>query len=102
MGRPAKTKAQKAETRKAWLIRNKADQYAKAKARAYKISPEQVVEMIKRGVCDLCSAPCKVNIDHCHSTGQVRGGICTGCNTFLGLYEKRRHLFDKVEAYLSR
>ena len=53
--------------------------------------------------CALCHASFSPEqpyvVDHNHATGQVRGLLCSGCNTALGHYEK----LDKsaVEQYLS-
>ena len=42
--------------------------------------------------CAICDKKLdKINIDHNHQTGEVRGLLCTGCNTGLG------HLGDDVE-----
>lgn len=48
------------------------------------------------GNCAVCFKPLEVlnrraNIDHCHETGEVRGILCTGCNTGIG------HLGDNIE-----
>ena len=45
------------------------------------------------GVCAICSTELKdkrgysPHIDHCHSTGVVRGILCLNCNTGLGLFK---------------
>lgn len=50
----------------------------------------------QNGLCKLCSKSqseyfCrtkKLVVDHCHNNGQVRGLICSPCNTLLGKIEK--------------
>lgn len=38
------------------------------------------------GRCAICSEPMeKPNVDHCHNSNEVRGLLCSGCNTGIGL-----------------
>lgn len=39
------------------------------------------------------------NIDHCHTTGKVRGILCHRCNSFLGYMENKVSLY-KLKSYL--
>ena len=56
------------------------------------------------GKCQICgkSEPnrrCeRLSVDHDHQTGQVRGLLCSSCNTKLGWFEKNS---DKITAYLE-
>ena len=50
----------------------------------------------QKGNCAVCFKPLEIlnrraNIDHDHETGEVRGILCTGCNTGIG------HLGDNIE-----
>jgi hypothetical protein len=40
------------------------------------------------------------NIDHCHTSGKVRGILCHQCNTFIGYLEQKVPL-DKIQFYLN-
>ena len=58
---------------------------------------------LQNGVCAICgqeeSIPNKrLAVDHDHKTGEVRGLLCTSCNTKLGWYEKQK---ENLEAYLK-
>lgn len=70
---------------------------AEAKRRKnYGLAPGQFQVMLdaQNGVCASCGypetatfrgRPRALHVDHDHTTGQVRGLLCTGCNTALGL-----------------
>ena len=56
---------------------------------------EKLLEIQNNG-CAICQKPLdslrrRMNIDHDHETNQVRGLLCTGCNTGFG------HLGDNIE-----
>ena len=41
-----------------------------------------------------------LNVDHCHTTGKVRGLLCHGCNSGIGSMKDDVELLDKAIAYL--
>jgi len=43
----------------------------------------------------------KINVDHCHVTNQVRGLLCSGCNTGLGHLGDNLAGLQKAVAYLE-
>ncbi len=57
----------------------------------YGISLEQyeLILASQNGVCAICRKKPKglLCVDHCHTTGMVRGLLCTKCNTALGFYD---------------
>lgn len=71
----------------------------------YGISVEEYDAMFKEqnGVCKLCykeHTRRPLNVDHCHSTGKVRGLLCDKCNMALGLLNDDVKLIDKIKDYL--
>lgn len=55
----------------------------------------------QNGVCAICKKPAKeLYVDHSHETGAIRGLLCPGCNTFLGVWETREHVMSEVIEYL--
>lgn len=72
----------------------------------YGLTTEQWESMKKaqNGACAICGdKPTEKNfhVDHCHSTGRVRGLLCVGCNTALAWFEKVHGRLDKVLSYLG-
>jgi len=64
----------------------------------YSLSVEEFDIMAKdqNGCCAIClDFLAKPEIDHCHSSGKVRGLLCHRCNSIVGQYEANR-LKDKV------
>jgi hypothetical protein len=64
----------------------------------YGITLHQYEQMFKaqNGVCAICGgrettndkdgAPRRMPVDHCHTTGRIRGLLCTQCNRGLGMF----------------
>ena len=66
--------------------------------RVYNISVKEFNNLLffQGNCCAICSKPIeklrrRMNVDHDHETGKVRGILCSGCNTGLG------HLGDNIE-----
>lgn len=54
----------------------------------YKLSFDECKKQCAVSQCEICgdgfSSPSEKHIDHCHTTGAVRGTLCGGCNRMLG------------------
>lgn len=88
--------------------RNKAYQNNKHKRLflRYGITQEQYDSMLilQGGVCAICKQKPKssFHLDHCHSTGKVRGILCSNCNMALGLLKDNTTFLQKAIEYLSK
>lgn len=71
----------------------------------YGLSLDQFREMESRqaGLCLACGRRPKspLVIDHCHDTGEVRGLLCRGCNTALGLTAEDPKILRGLATYLE-
>jgi len=62
----------------------------------------------QNGACAICGSlppnthKKRLSIDHCHTTGRVRGLLCDSCNTALGLLKDSPDLMLKAISYLAR
>jgi len=77
--------------------------------RSYGITPEQYAELLdkqehKCAVCHTTEPGGKHNIfvvDHCHTTGAVRGLLCKDCNIALGLLKDNTDTIANLIRYLT-
>lgn len=57
----------------------------------YGLSPAMFNRIFERqeGCCAICERPLEdtIEVDHCHSTGQIRGLLCPPCNKAIGLLD---------------
>lgn len=72
----------------------------------YGITPEDYATMAKAQsyVCAICKGTTKsrLHVDHNHATREVRGLLCSRCNTALGLLQDSPNLCREAAAYLTR
>jgi hypothetical protein len=76
--------------------------------RKYGITLEDYNKMYKEqgGVCKICHLPANHNsnklcVDHCHTTGEVRGLLCDTCNRGLGYFKDDTRLLQNSIEYLE-
>ena len=59
----------------------------------------------QKGVCAICKKSTiskrRLAVDHCHTTGKVRGLLCSGCNTALGQVRDDTTTLRAMIAYLQ-
>lgn len=75
--------------------------------RRYGVTTEDYDRMLsdQNGGCKLCGKPpamtsqitLRLFIDHCHTTGKVRGLLCARCNTGLGFVDQSEWLSKALE-----
>ena len=57
-----------------------------------KTNSNEIVNKSKRRLC----------VDHCHTTGNVRGLLCDTCNTALGKFRDNIDLLNEAIKYLKK
>lgn len=89
---PERRKRQKQAARRRELLRE------------YGLSQEQYDAMVVEaaGRCAVCQREDDLQVDHCHSSGRVRGLLCGLCNKALGLLQDDPARLRAAAAYLER
>lgn len=76
-------------------------------AKKYGVSIQQYKDMVKSqlGICKICGGTNQdgrpLFVDHCHSTGAVRGLLCNQCNFGIGSFKDNIDLMYKAIHYLE-
>ena len=67
----------------------------------YNLTKEELKQLRQIKNCQLCGIEFdKVGcIDHCHTTGRVRGVLCNKCNVIEGMFRNQEHLDKFYESY---
>lgn len=73
----------------------------------YGLSKEDYEKLVEQAdnKCMICGGQNKsksLHIDHCHATKKVRGLLCHGCNTALGLFKENIETMLKAIEYLKK
>jgi len=96
------------EINKERYAREKSQARERHLVRKYGLSEAMYVEMLRKqnGCCAICGAAESeqfkgvLHVDHCHSTGKVRGLLCRGCNHMLGSIRDEPGILLKAVEYL--
>lgn len=77
----------------------------------YGLTPEMYEQLLKdqKNSCAICGAESALRggkkynlfVDHCHSTGKVRGLLCHTCNAGLGYFRDSEDLLLQARKYLN-
>lgn len=84
--------------------------YQKRRLKLYfNMSIEQYNELLTKqnNCCAICGKNSKefnklLAVDHDHETGEVRGLLCSNCNTGIGMLQDSTKLLDKAKEYLKK
>jgi len=82
-----------------------AQQLVSHRRRLYGLNEEEYNNMIlsQNNLCAICNKPSDktLHIDHDHTTGKVRGLLCSNCNLGIGLLQEDVSIFTRAIEYLS-
>jgi hypothetical protein len=62
---------------------------------------EQEYQAHVTGVCDICKADVKLDLDHDHKTHKLRGKLCRRCNLGLGYFQDSVSNLQAAQEYLN-
>jgi hypothetical protein len=104
-----KRKAQKAAASRRYRAKPATDYRARRRDRweageRYGLTLDQfaAMEEAQDWECAICQTPLdRPCIDHSHCTGRVRGLLCKGCNTGLGMFRESRAALRRAIKYLG-
>lgn len=55
----------------------------------------------REGTCAICGETKFLVVDHCHTSGQVRGLLCQQCNSMLGYAKDKINVLQNAIKYLQ-
>lgn len=73
----------------------------KGRFRAVMSDAELIAFKASRKACDICAAPGPLVVDHCHSSGKVRGMLCQHCNRGLGHFRDNPEVMGRAINYVK-
>jgi len=105
-GLNSKCKTCQAEDKKPSCKEDKDRWQKTARLKKYGIASKDFNTMMTEqdGRCKICSIEItekSASIDHCHINGNVRGLLCTRCNTGLGMFKDNIEFLTRAISYLQ-
>ena len=94
-----------AEQKRAWQINNPDKVRHSDYKRLYSLTFNQVEQMRieQQNCCKLCTSEFNNDfcVDHCHTTGEIRGLLCADCNRALGMFQDKEEILLSAISYLK-
>jgi len=103
MAKPGNKEAKAAYTKR-YRAENAELVTAQKRARRYGVTLDEAIALGKTTHCEICGTELTATnraIDHCHTTGKIRGTICKKCNSALGFFNDDPALIQKAINYLE-
>ena len=82
---------------------------AYARKRKYNLTQDQILDIFnsQNGLCSICETKMDftsrhTHVDHCHTTGKIRGLLCSACNCGLGHFKDNKLLLQRSISYLEK
>lgn len=81
--------------------------YIKSIQRQYNISFKEAKNLSESEYCEICKKSKEDNgkrlaVDHCHTSGEIRGVLCSDCNTGLGMFKDNTNFLETAIEYLKK
>ncbi len=91
-----------AKSKEKWGKLNTEERYAVRLKLAFDMSLEEYRAMFAKqnGLCAICVNNSIGGVDHCHTTGEIRGLLCNRCNSGIGFFGDDITIMEKAIAYL--
>ena len=70
----------------------------------YRLSEDEYLTLMETTHCEICGTHLGLapKIDHNHKTGEVRGLLCNGCNTGIGMLKDDPQVLRSALRYLEQ
>ena len=100
--------------RERWAGRTVEQKRSKWLKHKYNLTWKDYIEMYEnqKGLCKLCDIPISISkednsrevacVDHCHTSGDIRGLLCNHCNRALGLIKDSAKVAERMVKYLGK
>lgn len=100
----AKNRAENPDYDKNWQKNNPERKLMINRKCRYGITEEQYLDLFNKqnGKCAICLVQNVRDIDHCHSSGRIRGLLCNPCNVLLGLAKDNPEVLRLAADYLEK
>lgn len=98
------THKRRPNTIRKWDITNKARMNFRRSLQRYGLTKEQYDSLLAKQNfhCAICDESKNLHIDHCHTTGKVRGLLCRAHNLALGGFGDNPNTLQNAISYLEK